>query len=750
MAFITQFYTWATGNTITAARLNGNISDIIDGLDGGTKDINIAKLQIAGSDVIDGSQNLTLTGDITGTSSTATKPTWMLKNTNADSNSAELQFYKLSASPADNDDVGKISFYGNDDGAVKTLYGQILAESTDVTDATEDGKITIYTMKGGSSTASLTIESGDSDFGTNNVTTGGILKIDVDGTAENAAGALTLGAGNDAGIFFDGTNLVIITNGAGASGIVLDAEDDTVEIKGSGTLQATFDTGGLDLVTGDAYEINNTSVLNATTLGSGVVTSSLTTVGALDSGSITSGFGDIDNGTSNITTGGIIAIDVDGTAEGAAGSLTLGAGGDAGIFFDGTDLVIITNGAGASGVIIDSEDDTVEIKGSGTLQATFDTGGLDLVTGDAYEINNTSVLNATTLGSGVVTSSLTTVGALDSGSITSGFGTIDTGVSNITTGGIIALDVDGTAEGAAGSLTLGAGNDAGIFFDGTDLVIITNGAGASGIILDAEDDTVEIKGSGVLQATFSATGLNLVSSLTMGDKIISDTTAGITASTTQTQGQQALADDINEISTVANDDDTVTLPAAEAGRTVLVTNNGANFLQIFPASSDNLGEGVDTARSFPPTCKIMFKAYDATNWEVVYANSDWVTYTPTTQAFGTPGANSAKYLYSNRQITVVGQLTTGTTTGAEMQIGLPGPLTISTVYDATATQIGLIQETSATDFIGYVLSTSGDAFINHGVMNSNTGSTAALTPKNGDAVYGAGKVIRYQYVVGVS
>ncbi len=119
-----------------------------------------------------------------------------------------------------------------------------------------------------------------------------------------------------------------------------------------------------------------------------------------------------DHGTYNFTTGGQYIIDVDGTAEGAAGALTLGAGGDAGVFFDGTNLVLISNGAGASGIVLDSEDDTVEILGSGTLQATFDTGGLDLVTGDEFSINSTSVLNATTLGTGVVASSLTSVGTL--------------------------------------------------------------------------------------------------------------------------------------------------------------------------------------------------------------------------------------------------------------------------------------------------------------------------------------------------
>lgn len=293
------------------------------------------------------------------------------------------------------------------------------------------------------SDGSITDSGGTIDFGTDNLTTGGILKVDVDGSALNAAGSITMGAGNDAGAYFDGTNLVIMTDGAGASGIILDSEDDTVEIKGSGTLQATFDAGGLDLVTGDEYSINGASVLNATTLGSAVVTSSLTTVGALNSGSIATGFGNIDNGTSNITSGGVWTIDVDGTAIGAAGSLNFGAAGnDAAAYWDGTNFIIDTTAG-------------VAFEVSGTQIALLDNTGMDLATGDAYQINNTSVLDATTLGSGVVTSSLTTVGALNSGSITSGFGSIDNGSSAITTTGTITggTVTDGTFSVTAGAIT---------------------------------------------------------------------------------------------------------------------------------------------------------------------------------------------------------------------------------------------------------------------------------------------------------
>ena len=93
--------------------------------------------------------------------------------------------------------------------------------------------------------------------------------------------------------------------------------------------------------------------------------------------------------------------------------------------------------------------------------------------------------------------------------------------------------------------------------------------------------------------------------------------AGITASTTQTQGNGLLLSSYNEISTVANANDTVTLPVAEAGLKVTIMNNGANTLQIFPNTSDNLGAGVDTATTLAAGSNVTYFAYDATNWESI-------------------------------------------------------------------------------------------------------------------------------------
>ncbi len=95
------------------------------------------------------------------------------------------------------------------------------------------------------------------------------------------------------------------------------------------------------------------------------------------------------------------------------------------------------------------------------------------------------------------------------------------------------------------------------------------------------------------------------------------TVAAITASTTQTQGQGALTGDINAVATCANANDVVTLPGAAAGKSCLVINNGAQTLQVFPASGDDLGAGVNTSTTIVSTSRKWFVAYDSTNWEPV-------------------------------------------------------------------------------------------------------------------------------------
>jgi hypothetical protein len=91
--------------------------------------------------------------------------------------------------------------------------------------------------------------------------------------------------------------------------------------------------------------------------------------------------------------------------------------------------------------------------------------------------------------------------------------------------------------------------------------------------------------------------------------------ATITASTTQSQGQQPLTKEINEVSVCANANDVVTLPSAVAGLLCIIANNGAQTLQIYPASGDNIqGTGVDTSVTLAAGARVEYYAYDATNW----------------------------------------------------------------------------------------------------------------------------------------
>ena len=100
----------------------------------------------------------------------------------------------------------------------------------------------------------------------------------------------------------------------------------------------------------------------------------------------------------------------------------------------------------------------------------------------------------------------------------------------------------------------------------------------------------------------------------VGVLIERSTIAGITASTSQSQGNGLLTSEVNEIDAVGSTDDVVTLPAVLAGKKVVVLNNGANTLQIFPASGDNLGRGLNLSEQLEANEVVTYIGYDSTNW----------------------------------------------------------------------------------------------------------------------------------------
>jgi len=71
---------------------------------------------------------------------------------------------------------------------------------------------------------------------------------------------------------------------------------------------------------------------------------------------------------------------------------------------------------------------------------------------------------------------------------------------------------------------------------------------------------------------------------------------GLTAHVGSAQGNGVIKSSINVYSTVANTGDAATLPAVfEVGTQVMVKNDGANSMDVFPASGDDAGAGTNTA-----------------------------------------------------------------------------------------------------------------------------------------------------------
>lgn len=90
--------------------------------------------------------------------------------------------------------------------------------------------------------------------------------------------------------------------------------------------------------------------------------------------------------------------------------------------------------------------------------------------------------------------------------------------------------------------------------------------------------------------------------------------ASITASTTQTQGQGALTADINILTTVANDGDTVTLPTPAAGDECVVINKGAEWAYCYPPSGVDLGAGTNSPDFLKPGGIYVFRGISSTEW----------------------------------------------------------------------------------------------------------------------------------------
>lgn len=177
--YIATYYIWVIGDTITADRLNGNNSNIIDGLSGGVKAVNLGKI------LINGTESLNSSREISGTKLT-------IDNIIVNGNDISSSSGDITITPATGNDViidGHFEFDGNvltgitDDntsivpytGKAVVLDSHFSFDGTTITALTDNNTtINAYTGK------NITIESVTLDGGV----VGGVTNLTATGTVK--------------------------------------------------------------------------------------------------------------------------------------------------------------------------------------------------------------------------------------------------------------------------------------------------------------------------------------------------------------------------------------------------------------------------------------------------------------------------------------------------------------------------------------------------------------------------------------
>ena len=408
----------ATGFTIGSAAILEAELELLDGLTLGTA---IASKVVTTDANIDttGQRNLTITGELDAATLDISGNADIDGTTNLDVVDIDGATQIDATVTVGVDDTGyDVKFFGATSGAYmlwdESVDDLILAGASRV--VVPDGQLVLGSTAVTSTAAELNLLDGVS----------GLVQADLTKLAavDSTAAELNLLNGVSGLVQADLTKLAAVDSTATELNIV----------DGNTTVGTTAVADGDGIVTNDGGTMRQTTVQTfATYFGSEITAmSNLVTTGALNSGSITSGFGNIDNGASNITSGGLLKLDVDAdandvTGDSATGRLTLGAGEDLNLYHGGTDSyivndtgdLIIKNGASDEDILFQGND------GGGAITALT----LDMSAAGAAGFNGVVTANA-----GVVVDNITIDGTeidLSSGDLT------------IDVAGDIILDADG-------------------------------------------------------------------------------------------------------------------------------------------------------------------------------------------------------------------------------------------------------------------------------------------------------------------
>ena len=358
----------------------------------------------------------------------------------------------------------------------------------------------------------ITISGGDITLGTSSILSGGdtaslnnIDAIDAttETTIETAIDALTnlvttgtlTGGATGAGFTLNFSTSTL-TGSIGTANIAgLDISDDTNLTAGDGTV-LTGDDVAVDLKTSTENGVGTASSASGLEFESGQLT---LLQGCADNeilkwdeteddwnceADVAGGLSDADYGDITVSSSGTVwTIDADSIALGTdttgnyvssatlLGGLTLTGTEGASLGFDYSTALSGNVGLGANATIFGVSGMVVEGATADNIEtfiAFADPTSSDktITFPDAtITVNAAGDISGTTLATNVVTSSLTTVGALNSGSIATGFGAIDVGTDTITTTGTIGTAGSTTFTGAGATFASALAANGGITFD---------------------------------------------------------------------------------------------------------------------------------------------------------------------------------------------------------------------------------------------------------------------------------------------
>jgi len=399
-----------TAATTVGALNSGSITSGFGTIDTGSSTITTTGLITGGSldidDVVingstightDDTDLITVANGVVTVAGEVSMTTLDIGGTNVTSTAAELNILD-GKSFLDEDDMSSDSATGIP--SQQSVKAYVDAEKADMSFVLEDGDGTEVTINKDNEVkfvegGGLDIDWTDTDNGTDGDPYDLTFTVNATQTGITSLTNTSLVIGRDADNDIDfATDNNIIFRAAGADqiklidGVLAPVSDNDVDL-GSSSLQFK-----------DAY-IHGTLEADAITIGGTAIaaagTSSITTVGALDSGSITSGFGTINNGSSTITTTGAVS----------GGSFVVPDDGDIGSA-SATDAIQISSGG-----IVTFKDD-IKIKDGGTIGVasaadamTVSSAGIvtfkdDIIIKDAGTIGSASDTDALSISSGGV------------------------------------------------------------------------------------------------------------------------------------------------------------------------------------------------------------------------------------------------------------------------------------------------------------------------------------------------------------